>query len=366
MLPSAFQHWHRSPPLLTVASWHVCLRTDKEKKTLWKLCCTFLVLKLANEFSCMVNCQQLSEVSTGKSQTAGSGLISWPRSQMALVCHMCVLLSSSLWGCFHIGQTLEEEKRVQRGFFFFFLMSHSTGQKLKEGWRKNTMPCNPIPPSVLPENTPILHHICRGLTVKSVYSSTNGSQLLHLTLCHDIKGHAGSTFKWPGKHNGARGCGETCICVQDEEGGWVCHGKMEALWGKPEKAGFLGLYIHTPVSSVPFPWLQCSPCPLNCLATSDPLMTTLFFFQVRENDKERNQAFNNSCPWNSPSKHWLLRSFWNPVQSSKDYLNCVIFFYSPHFSFYTYLFVTTSICVQPCLSHGCQNIIMPALYIFQP
>lgn len=44
----------------------------------------------------------------------------------------------------------------------------------------------------------------KGLAVNGVSSSPNGGQPLHATLCHNIKGHALSTFKLPGRHNRAR------------------------------------------------------------------------------------------------------------------------------------------------------------------
>lgn len=101
--------------------------------------------------------------------------------------------------------------------------------------RKNTMLCNPgPPPAVLPENRKILHHMHGGLTVKSASTCSKSSQLLFAALCHNIKEQAEHQFKLPEKYNRARGRGGMCICLQDEEGGWVCHGKMEALWRKPE------------------------------------------------------------------------------------------------------------------------------------
>lgn len=164
-------------------------------------------------------------------------------------------------------------KRVHRVFFFssfFFWWVTQPNKNRRRGEGENTMACNPVPPSSASwKHSDITSH---ALTVKSVSRSPNGGQPLHATLCFNIKGHAESAFKLPGKYNRGWSRGGTCICVQDEEGGWVCHGKMEALWRKFEQAGFWGCTFTHMYHLSRFPSINT---PLVLWTASHPLATTL-------------------------------------------------------------------------------------------
>lgn len=59
---------------------------------------------------------------------------------------MWVLLSSSLQGCFHIGQTLDEYKRVRRVFFDESLNRTKTEGGVKKRKYNALQPCPPSAP----------------------------------------------------------------------------------------------------------------------------------------------------------------------------------------------------------------------------
>lgn len=78
------------------------------------------------------------------------------------VSHVCpfVLISPGLLSCW--PDLRWERKECTGAFFFLFLFFWWVTQPNKNrrrGEGENTMACNPVPPPVLPENTPILHHI---------------------------------------------------------------------------------------------------------------------------------------------------------------------------------------------------------------
>lgn len=105
-----------------------------------------------------------------------------PTSQKAFECRMCVLLSSILQGCFHIGQTLMCRKEYTGTFF------HSSEQR--RGKESNAMPCGP--PPMLSTNCYYIRctegwHFC-------LYPV--GPMVVNPSMKHySIKGHAESKLK---------------------------------------------------------------------------------------------------------------------------------------------------------------------------
>lgn len=98
----------------------------------------------------------------------------------------------------------------------------------------------------------------------------------------NIKGHAESTFKLPGKCNRGRSWGGTFICVQAEEGVGCAMVKWNLLWRKPEMVGFWGCTFTRLYHLSIFPNLNGTPCPLNCLTTLGPWSATLLLIRETE------------------------------------------------------------------------------------
>lgn len=265
---------------------------------------------------------------------------------MALACHMCVLLSSSLQGCFHIGQTLDGEKRVHRGFFFFFDESLNR-TKTEGGVKEKYNALQPCPPSSSSwKHSDITSHTEKGLTVKSVSSSPNGGQPLHATLCHNIKGHALSTFKSPGRHNRSRSWGGMCICVQDEEGVGCAMVKWKLCGGNLSRLGFGAVHSHA-----------CIIYPFS-LASMHPLSSKLPHYigppcSHSSTSKTRNWALasDNLCPWNKPRlRRFLVLSSASVVLSNIMSL--------PSNPFYSLVNNFYSLQLHLCILHWCLCVIL--------
>lgn len=194
----------------------------------------------------------------------------WPTSQMVSACHMCVPLSSFLQGSRAYWPDFGRENRVHRGFFYFdeSLNRAETGGGVKGKKYNSFQPCPPSTAAL--KHSDIISHRHRAFFGLWYF---HGGWLLHTALCHKIKRHVKSIFKLPLKNNGEKRRPKDAHLCARWGGGWVRYNgsSVEETWD----GCILGLYIHTPVSSIPFSLPQCTPCPLNCLTTLDPSSGTL-------------------------------------------------------------------------------------------
>lgn len=136
------------------------------------------------------------------------------------------------------------------------------------------MACNSVPPPVLPENTLILHHIHRGLTVKSVSSSPNSGQPLQhyaVTLNDILRAHLNCQASTIGGE-AEEGCASVC---KMRRGAGCAVVKWKLCGGNLSRLGFGAVHSH---ACIIYPFSLASMHPLSSeLPHHIGLLCRLFF-----------------------------------------------------------------------------------------